>query len=171
MSAADPLSATTCPVRAAEAADLPRIVEFEVDIARVSFGADAVITAEVHARRITSAMGRPGEIMLVVGVPGTTPLGWAWLSRRTNSLTGAQYCNFRSLAVADHPRRTMIGQHLMAAVLDRCRAEGLTEVVGKVHAANLPMRTLYRAFDFEATHLTMRKRMECSAGTPKAGER
>ncbi len=55
-----------------------------------------------------SALGKPGEVTLVaVGRrrPRDAPLGWAWLSSRTNSLTGARYGNFRSLAVADVPGR------------------------------------------------------------------
>jgi L-amino acid N-acyltransferase YncA len=151
------------PVRRVEAGDLPAIVEFEVAIARVSFGADAIVDPRVHARRVTAAMGRAGEIMLVAGAPGTTAVGWAWLSRRTNSLTGARYGNFRSLAVAEHPQRAVIGESLMAAVIRRCHADGIPEVVGKVHADNLAMRTLYRAFDFEAVHLTMRRQLDRAA--------
>lgn len=147
-------------IRQAEEADLPGIVDFEIDIARISFGDEAITDPAVHEKRVRSSLGKPGEIMLVTAEAEGAPLGWAWLSRRTNSLTGARYGNFRSLAVADHADRAAIGEHLLDAVLDRCRADGIDEVVGKVHADNLAMRALYRKFDFEAVHLTMRKRIE-----------
>ena len=79
--------------------------------------------------------------------PGS-PLGWAWLSARTNSLTGARYGNFRSLAVADGPAAARIAELLMAAVLARRGRAGLTQLTGKVHAGNLGMRALYRKFGF-----------------------
>lgn len=147
-------------IRPAVEADMPGIVAFEIDIARISFGDEAITDPAVHEKRVRNSLGKAGEVTLVAGDEGTTPLGWAWLSRRTNSLTGARYGNFRSLAVAEHPRRAEIGEDLLDAVLECCRADGIDEVVGKVHAENLPMRALYRKFDFEAVHLTMRKRIE-----------
>ncbi len=91
------------------------------------------------------------------GGPGV-PLGWAWLSARTNSLTGEQYGNFRSLAVSDGPDRSAIADLLMAAVLAAADEAGMTQLTGKVHAGNLGMRALYRKFGFTATHLTMERR-------------
>ena len=83
----------------------------------------------------------------------------AWMSARTNSLTGAGYGNFRSLAVADGPERSAIGELLMTAVLNAADRAGFAYLTGKVHARNLGMRALYRAFGFTATHLTMERRM------------
>jgi GNAT superfamily N-acetyltransferase len=85
-------------------------------------------------------------------------VGWAWLSGRTNSLTGARYGNFRSLATADVPGRAEAGELLMAAVLRAADEAGYTHLTGKTHARNLGMRALYRKFGFEATHLTMERR-------------
>jgi ribosomal protein S18 acetylase RimI-like enzyme len=166
-------------IREATAADLDAIAAFEAEIARVSFGDDAVTDASLHRRRVAGALGAPGEITLVAvggsapGEPGPatpaaagqepgaapgTAVGWAWLSGRTNSLTGARYGNFRSLAVADVPGRSQIGELLLAAVLQAAREAGIRQLTGKVHARNLGMRALYRKFGFEATHLTMEKR-------------
>jgi N-acetylglutamate synthase-like GNAT family acetyltransferase len=86
-------------------------------------------------------------------------VGWAWMSPRTNSLTGSRYGNFRSLAVADVPGRSQIGEMLLAAVLQAAADAGLSQLTGKVHAGNLGMRSLYRKFGFEAAHLTMEKRL------------
>lgn len=134
----------------------------------MSFGDDAITDAGLHRKRVAGALGTPGEVTLVaveqppaVPAPGSTPgvpVGWAWLSSRTNSLTGVRYGNFRSLAVADLPARSQIGELLLAAVLQAARDAGLRQLTGKVHARNLGMRALYRKFGFEATHLTMEKR-------------
>jgi GNAT superfamily N-acetyltransferase len=146
-------------VRAAAAADLDAIAAFEIEIAQASFGDEAITDPALHRRRVSGALGRPGEVTLIAAareVPGT-PLGWAWMSGRTNSLTGARYGNFRSLAVADIPDRSRIGELLLAAVLHAAQDAGLTRLTGKVHARNLGMRTLYRKFGFEATHVTMER--------------
>jgi L-amino acid N-acyltransferase YncA len=155
-------------VREATADDLDAIAGFEVEIAQISFGDEAVTDTGLHRRRVGSALGKPGEITLVAAAqaaPGT-PVGWAWLSGRTNSLTGARYGNFRSLAVADVPGRSQIGELLLAAVLRAAADAGLRQLTGKVHAGNLGMRALYRKFGFEAAHITMEKRL---AGTDPEG--
>jgi L-amino acid N-acyltransferase YncA len=147
-------------VRPATETDLDALVGYEIEIAIVSFAEEAVTDPAMHRRRIGRALGQPGEVTLVAAAdvaPGV-PLGWAWLSARTNSLTGEQYGNFRSLAVADGPDRSQIADLLMAAVLAAADEAGMTQLTGKVHAANLGMRALYRKFGFTATHLTMERR-------------
>jgi RimJ/RimL family protein N-acetyltransferase len=55
-------------------------------------------------------------------------------------------------------------------VLDAARGAGLLQLTGKVHARNLGMRALYRKFGFEATHITMEKRVPGERdGRPRAG--
>lgn len=161
-------------VRPATEGDLDAIAAFEVDIARVSFGAEAITDPAFHRRRVAGALGKAGEITLVAVAADApdVPLGWAWMSARTNSLTGERYGNFRSLAVADPRRdgrgggRGAIGDLLMTAVLRAADEAGFTHLSGKVNAANLPMRSLYRAFGFTATHLTMEKRTGRSQDSP-----
>jgi predicted methyltransferase len=146
-------------IRAATEADLDTIAGFEAEIARVSFGDEAVEDRLLHRRRVAAALGKPGEVTLVVVAegagPGTAPVGWAWLSGRTNSLTGARYGNFRSLATADVPGRSEIADLLMQAVLAAADQAGYQHLSGKVQAGNLGMRALYRKHGFGATHLTM----------------
>jgi L-amino acid N-acyltransferase YncA len=147
-------------VRPAAQADLDALVAFEIEIAIVSFADEAVTDPAMHRKRVSRALGQPGGVTLVAAAAAdpAVPLGWAWLSARTNSLTGDQYGNFRSLAVSDGPDRSMIGELLLAAVLAAADDAGMTQLTGKVHAANLGMRALYRKFGFTATHLTMERR-------------
>ena len=158
-------------VRAARGADLDAIAAFEAEIARASFGDEAVEDPALHRRRVAAALGKPGEVTLVAVADGGdgaggVPVGWAWLSGRTNSLTGARYGNFRSLATADVPGRGAVAELLMAAVLRAAGEAGYTHLTGKTHARNLGMRALYRKYGFEATHLTM----EWRPAAPAAGE-
>jgi ribosomal protein S18 acetylase RimI-like enzyme len=152
-------------VRPARAEDLDAIAGFEIEIARASFGDEAIEDPALHRKRVAAALGKPGEVTLVAVADGTAALvGWAWLSGRTNSLTGARYGNFRSLATADIPGRSEVAELLMRAVLQASDQAGFAHLTGKVHASNLGMRALYRKFGFAAAHLTMERRLP--AGPP-----
>jgi ribosomal protein S18 acetylase RimI-like enzyme len=155
-------------VRPAGHGDLDAIAGFEIEIARVSFGDEAIEDPALHRKRVSAALGKPGEVTLVAAARGApaVPVGWAWLSGRTNSLTGARYGNFRSLATAAVPGRSEAAELLMDAVLAAADAAGYTHLTGKVHARNLGMRTLYRKYGFEATHITMERR-SAPAGPPR----
>ena len=156
-------------VRNAVDSDIDAIVGFEIDIAVVSFADEAITDPALHRRRVTGALGKPGEVTLVAVAAGEPDvvLGWAWLSARTNSLTGAKYGNFRSLAVAGVPARPQLGELLLAEVLAAADAAGMSQLTGKVHAGNLGMRALYRKFGFTATHLTMERRPDAGQAGPR----
>ena len=155
-----PASGTDYVIRDATENDLEAIVAFEIEIAVVSFAGEAITDPALHRRRVTGSLGKPGEVTLVAVARDApaVPLGWAWLSARTNSLTGERYGNFRSLAVAAGPDRSQIGELLLAAVLGAADQAGMTQLTGKVHAGNVGMRALYRKFGFTATHITMERR-------------
>jgi len=156
----EPRPAANFQIRPATEDDLDVIAGFEIDIARASFGDEAVEDAALHRKRVAGALGKPGEVTLVAVTTGApaVPVGWAWLSARTNSLTGARYGNFRSLATADVPGRGQAAELLMQAVLQASDQAGFVHLTGKVHASNLGMRALYRKFGFAATHITMERR-------------
>ena len=146
-------------VRDATLDDLDRIIQFEIDIAVISFDDKAITDTGVHGKRVSAGVRSADDVTMVVVAKDAPaePLGWAWMSARSNSLTGERYGNFRSLATAEHPDRTEIGELLLDAMVEQARKLGVVEIVGKVHVANLPMRTLYKKFDFESVHLTMRR--------------
>ena len=147
-------------IRPATEADVEAIVGYEIEIAVISFADEAITDPMLHRRRVTGALGKAGEVTLVAVARQAPdePVGWAWLSARTNSLTGDRYGNFRSLAVSDIEDRSLVGELLMTAVVDAADRDGLTQLTGKVHAGNLGMRALYRKFGFTATHLTMERK-------------
>jgi ribosomal protein S18 acetylase RimI-like enzyme len=143
-------------VRAAEDSDLPRLAEFEAEIARISFAEDAIDDLAVQEKKLAKAMAKSADGMFVAGRPDEPVSGWLWITVNINPMSGQTYANFRSLAVAPIPERTEIGEMLLTAGLDYVEQHGVTEVVGKVHASNVPMRMLYRKFGFSVAHLTMK---------------
>ncbi|WP_075737378.1 GNAT family N-acetyltransferase [Streptomyces acidiscabies] len=142
--------------RQAAEPDLPAIGEFEAEIARVSFGEDAIDDPAVWSVRLGRAMEKNREGMIIAAAPDGAPVGWCWISINTNAMTGDRYANFRSLAVSPLDNRADVAELLLTAGLEFCLANGIKEVTGRVHVGNLPMRTLYRQFGFDPTSLTMK---------------
>lgn len=138
-------------VRRASSGDVEAGVAFEIEIARVSFGDDAVTDPDVHRKRIEKALGDEREGVFVAEDEDGAVAGWAWVSLRTNFLTKERYANLRSLAGRE-------AESLMAHALEHAKSLGAREVTGKVHVSNAAMRVLYRKLGFTAEHLTMRWR-------------
>jgi L-amino acid N-acyltransferase YncA len=143
-------------IRQAAAGDLDVLVGYEIEIARISFGDEAVTDPALHRKRITGSLGKADEVTLVATRDGAV-VGWVWLSGRTNSLTGDRYGNLRSLATSDVPGRSAVAELLLEAALSAARERGVSEVVGKVHMRNVNMRAVYAKLGFAAEHLSMRK--------------
>jgi L-amino acid N-acyltransferase YncA len=143
-------------IRPAADVDLEALVGYEIEIARISFGDEAITDAALHRKRITGSLGKPDEVTLVAERDGAV-IGWVWLSGRTNSLTGDRYGNLRSLATSDVPGRGAVAELLLDAALSAARERGVSEVVGKVHMRNVNMRAVYAKLGFAAEHLSMRK--------------
>lgn len=145
-------------IRPAVEADLDRLVAYEIEIARISFGDEALTDPALHRKRIAGSLGKKDEVALVAVVDGEV-VGWVWLSGRTNSLTGDRYGNLRSVATSDVPGRSAVAEQLLAAALDAARSRGVSDVVGKVHMRNVNMRAVYAKLGFAAEHLSMRKQL------------
>lgn len=146
-------------IRLAQPRDLPELAAFEVRIAEVSFGDDAVSDLEVHRKKLAKALDRDQASMFVADDGGDRVAGWLWLAINTNFLTGARYANFRSLAVAPDAAPGA-AEALLDHALSYARERAVTEVVGRVHVDNAPMRVLYRKYGFEPAFLTMRWRAD-----------
>ena len=151
------LKAAPYTVRPAKERDLDVLAAFEVDIARKSFGEDAVDDPKRHRARLARAMVKSRLGMFVACGPGDDGdvVGWLWMSTNQNAMTGTWFANFRSLATAPVEQRSEVAELLIATGLRFADDQGLGEVVGKVYSGNLEMRTLYRRFGFTSTHLKM----------------
>lgn len=155
----------TIAVRPATEHDLPELVGFEITIAEESFGEDALTDPDRHRGRLAKALERdPDGCLVAVDTeadadperPEGRAIGWLWMTINSNFLTEEAYASFRSLAVAEGPRSTEVARALVERGLQYAWDHDVTEVVGKVSAANLPMRMLYKEAGFEPRHLTMR---------------
>jgi ribosomal protein S18 acetylase RimI-like enzyme len=158
-------------LRTPNESDLPAIVDFEIEIARISFGEDAILDPGVHRKKLTKALERDREGMFVAEDNKTGEIeGWLWVALNSNFLTGESYATFRSLATrhgVDHPRSAEVADMLFAHGIRYAEQKGVREITGKVHVNNTAMRLVYRKHGFEAEHLTM-KRIERAVG--KAGD-
>ena len=146
-------------IRQAEERDLPALVDFEIQIARISFPDDPVEDPEIHRKKLSKAMERDREGMFVAEDPAGKVVGWLWVALNTNFLTNEHYATFRSLAVSPGDESSEVADALFAHGIEYARSKGVMEITGKVHVANVSMRVVYRKFGFEAEHLTMKKRL------------
>jgi GNAT superfamily N-acetyltransferase len=143
-------------VRDATTDDLDKLIGYEIEIARISFPANPVVDPDSHRGRLERALedAREGTF---VAVRDDAVRGWTWVSIRENFLTGDTYANLRSVAVDELPESTEVAQALVRHAERFAAERGVTEMVGRVHVRNVPMRVVYRSLGFEAEHLTMRK--------------
>jgi ribosomal protein S18 acetylase RimI-like enzyme len=144
-------------VRPAARRDLEALIRFEQTIAQISFGASAVMSEDTHRGRLEKALERDPDSVFVAVDGHDSVVGWLWMAANTNFLTGDRYANLRSLAVADGCDNEGVSEALLECAIAFAQAKGLTEITGKVHPANHPMRVLYRRFGFEPMTLTMRR--------------
>jgi ribosomal protein S18 acetylase RimI-like enzyme len=145
-------------LRPPEEEDLPAIIAFEIEIARISFPDDPVVDPEVHRKKLAKALERDREGMFVAeDVASGKVVGWLWVALNTNFLTGEQYATFRSLATEHGPNSADMAELIFAHGIEYARSRGVSEITGKVHVDNKAMRVIYRKFGFEAEHLSMKK--------------
>jgi len=143
-------------IRVAAEGDLAALVAFEIRIATISFGAEAVTEPAVHEKKLRKALER-GEPGMFVLERGGAVQGWLWATFNTNFLTDEAYATFRSLAVDESvPDHAVLADALFGYGIAYARRAGMREITGKVHVANTPMRLIYKKAGFTAEHLTMK---------------
>lgn len=151
------LEAGNVDIRHPDEGDLDAMSGFEIMIARISFPDDPVVDPEIHKKKLRKALERDRDGMfLAVDRATGEAVGWLWVALNTNFFTEDRYANFRSLAVAPGAAPE-VADALFARGIEYAQEQGVTELTGKVHLSNVPMRMIYRKFGFETEHLTMRK--------------
>ncbi|MGE5559179.1 MAG: N-acetyltransferase family protein [Bacillota bacterium] len=141
-------------IRTVKQEDFPVLAAYEMEIAEISFGDEAVTDPDFHLRKLEKALPKEKNGMMVLEADGK-PAGWLWMTPRTNSVSGETYVNFKSFYIEEGLRGTEWPEKLLKSGLEYCRAAGAERIIGKVHVKNLPMRALYKKCGFEPTHMTM----------------
>lgn len=132
--------------------DIDAVAAFEAAIAVRSF-ADEAVTDLDHYRRKLAKLAKGGEDWTKVLLVGGAVAGWAWVSPRRNFITDEPYADFRSLYVDGRAAGPGAAVALLAAVIDHCRAQGFTRIVGRTASGNAAMRALYGLAGFEERHI------------------
>ena len=140
-------------VRKVEEKDFDAIADFEIEISKISFKDKAITDHAFHKKRISSAKDRTG--MMVIASACDDVLGWLWMERKQNSLTEEVYINFRSFYIDSSIRGERIVDDLFEQGISFAKKYKAQYIVGKVHAQNIAMRSLYKNHNFVPTHVTM----------------
>lgn len=141
-------------IRNADTGDLEALSHFEVEISKISFREEAITDLEFHKKKLAKAMDKHPDGMFVMEADGMV-CGWMWMEEKTNYLSQAKYMAFHSFYFKEDYRGLPCVDELLEYGLqyaEECHAE---EIIGKVHAENLFMRSLYKKHRFQATHLVM----------------
>jgi tRNA threonylcarbamoyl adenosine modification protein YeaZ/ribosomal-protein-alanine acetyltransferase len=121
------------PIRPAEPADLPHLVQIEAS-GFADPWPESVMAAE---------LAQPGGVMLVAGRGGQPPAGYACFR------LGGGEAELLRIAVAPAERGRGIGKRLLAAGLERLRTAGVASCYLEVRPGNASALAVYRALGFE----------------------
>jgi len=149
-------------IRNFEIKDIDTVAEFELQIALISFGDEAITDLSFHRRKLEKALSKEGGGMLIMEDEDGIIAGWLWMAPKVNFVTEETYINFKSFYVSEAHRGSSSAEQLLEAGMTYSRSQQAGRIVGYVHVSNLPMRTLYKKFGFAPTHLTMEYNMHDS---------
>src|SRR5499427_5002808 len=138
--------------------DVPVVAQFEREIAEISFPDDPVTDPAFYERKLRQAVGDTKSEPMV-GVAGGRIVAWAWIGARENFITHERYGELRSFYVIEDFRGTGYAIKLMRACLDYCATRGLARLIGRTHAANEAMQSVYEMYGFEAKHVVYERRV------------
>jgi len=153
--------------------DVPVVVQFEREIAEISFPDDPVTDPAFYERKLRQAVSDAKSEPMVGEADGRI-VAWAWIGTRENFITHERYGELRSFYVVADFRGTGYAIKLMRACLDYCARNGLARLSGRTHAANAAMQSVYEMFGFEAKHVVYERRIAAAERParprPKPGE-
>ena len=140
-------------------ADVPRIAEFEREIAVISFPEDPVTDLGFYERKLRATVDDARSDAIIAEIGGEIA-GWAWLAERENFTTKERYGDLRSFYIAAPFRGAAPALALMRALIERGREQGYARIVGRTAATNEAMQAVYALTGFTAKHVTYEMRLE-----------
>ncbi len=145
-------------IRCATPNDVETLITMEIEIARISFGEDAITDRAFHAKKLLAAIEKHPLANFVIA-RGDAVLGWLWMDEKKDFVTNDRYVNLRSFYASEELRGQSIVTELLNRGLAYAQEIGAKRIVGKVHAGNLPMRITFKNAGFRPTHLTVEKEL------------
>jgi GNAT superfamily N-acetyltransferase len=115
-----------------------------------------------YERKLRLAVEDPKGAPMVGEIDGRI-VAWAWIGTRENFITHERYGELRSFYVVADFRATGYAMKLMRACLDHCATHELARLMGRTHAANEAMHSVYEMYGFAAKHVTYERRVEPAA--------
>ena len=146
-------------IRKIEGDDIETIAKMEAEIAKISFGDEAITDLETIGVRIKKAMEKDKRGMLVLEIDGQIAAR-LWMDKKENFLTKDIYVNFKSFYVVEQYRGEALVSEFLQEGIKFAKEVGAKSIVGKVNVKNIAMRYLYKENGFEPTHMTMEKKMK-----------
>jgi L-amino acid N-acyltransferase YncA len=132
--------------------DIDTIASFEREIAKISFPDDPILDIGFYAKKMARLVGDP-EIGTFVADNDGAPVGWAYVSKRTNFITKEVYADFHSIYVAPNQRGSGVVSKLANAIVDYCTGQKLSKVVFRTRATNEPMKAVLARHGYVATQI------------------
>lgn len=141
-------------IRSIDEKDLDTIAKYEIDISKISFGEDAITDLKFHKNKLLKAMESKKDGMYVMFNENEI-IGWLWMTKKTNYISGDDYINFKSFYINEKFRGDSYIDVLLQKGIEFAYINKAKYIVGKVNIENISMRLIYKKFGFKPTHLTM----------------
>ena len=100
--------------------DFEAVAKFEIEISEISFGEKAITDLEFHCKKLAKAKDRRGMIVIEDTESGKI-VGWVWMEKKQNSLTGEVYANFKSIYADECIRGMQIVDDLFEKSIEYAR--------------------------------------------------
>jgi ribosomal protein S18 acetylase RimI-like enzyme len=138
--------------------DFSSILEFEREIARISFPEAPILDKEYHREKLRRALKQDSS-HLVVAVLGKEIVGWLWLRMEKDRSTGERFGYIKTIIVKPEHRHQGFGRKLLEFADRFFQEKRINRIDLIAGAANREALMFFEEMGFETQHSTMRKRI------------
>ncbi|MCW4052790.1 MAG: GNAT family N-acetyltransferase [Candidatus Bathyarchaeota archaeon] len=137
--------------------DFPTILEFEREIAKISFPESPLVDEGYHKGKLQKAMKQKSN-WLKVATLREEIVGWLWLRSEKDRSTGERFGYIKTIFVKLEHRHQGFGRRLMDCADQLLSEEGIRRIDLIVGATNYDATLFFEEVGFERQYSTMRKR-------------
>ena len=148
--------------RSYQPGDFPAVLEFEREIARLSFPDAPMLDAAFHRQKLEKAAESASD-GLRVAVLGDEIVGWLWLKVEKDRTTGERFGYVKSIIVKLTHRHQGFGARLIKVAEEYFRGKGVRRVDLIVGADNYAACLFFEELGYEREHSTLRKVLDRGA--------